>query len=371
MTIHAKLSASGSHRWINCPGSVKAEEPFPNTTSIFAEEGTAAHELAELVLTCGGNTFNFEGTTLPENNANIVAFEMCSSIQDYVDYVRLIPGDMLIEQRVDFSPWVPEGFGTCDAIVIKDDHLHIVDLKYGKGIPVYAEENTQGILYALGAYNDYHLIHDIKTITMSIVQPRINNISEWTINLDTLLGWGDRISRAAFATQDENAPRIPSEKACQWCKAKATCPALYAKAQATLLSGFDTFDPVNPDTLTVQQLTLALENKKLVMAWLEAVEEYVTGKLKAGESFEGYKLVAGRSLRAWGDEEGAERILVKILGEAAHSRKLISVAQAEKALGKGKTADIDAYIVKPEGAPTLAQMGDPRKAVNVNAESFD
>ena len=371
MTTHAKLSASGSARWINCPGSVAAEENFPNTTSIFAEEGTAAHELAEIVLSEGGSTFNWEGRFLPENNTNPVTQEMCNYIQDYVDYVRLIKGELLVEQRVDFSSWVHEGFGTCDAIVIDGSHLHIVDLKYGKGVPVYAEDNTQAILYALGAYSDYDMIHDIQQVTVSIVQPRLNNISEWSLSLADLLLWGERISQAAQATQEDAAPRVPSEKACQWCKAKATCPALHAKAEKLMLSNFDDFDAANPDSLTHEQLVQVLKGKKLLMAWLEAVEDYATFQLKAGKDFAGYKLVAGRSLRAWGDDEAAEKILIKVLGEAAFSKKLISVAQAEKTLGKGKTQTIDGLIVKPEGAPTLAPNSDPRPSVNISPASFD
>jgi len=283
----------------------------------------------------------------------------------------MLRGELLVEQRVDFSPWVNEGFGTCDAIVIDGSYLHIVDLKYGKGVPVTAEENTQAILYALGAYNDYSMIHDIRHITISIVQPRLNNISEWSLSLSDLLNWGERISQAAQATQEDNAPRNPSEKACQWCKAKAKCPALHAKAEKIMLSHFDDFDPTNPDALTHEQLVQVLEGKKLVMAWLEAVEDYATSQLKSGKDFAGYKLVAGRSLRAWGDDEAAEKILVEVLGEAAFSKKLISVAQAEKALGKGKTQAIDSFIVKPEGAPTLAPESDPRPAVNIGPASFD
>ena len=294
MTAHAKLSASGSARWINCPGSVKAEEGFPDSTSIFADEGTMAHELAQLALELGGLAFDWEGLTLPENNATPVTREMCEYVQEYVNYVNILPGECFIEQQVDFSPWVPEGFGTCDAIVIDDEHLHVIDLKYGKGVPVYAENNTQGILYALGAYNELNQIYGFQKITIHIAQPRLDTATEWTLSIDELMAWGERISQAAQATQDPDAERIPSEKACQWCKAKAVCPALLAKTEAVLMSAFDDLDPVNPDQLTDEQIVTVLDNKKLIVAWLGAVEDHVTEKLKSGEEFTGYKLVAGR-----------------------------------------------------------------------------
>ena len=378
MTAHAKLSASGSARWINCPGSVRAEEGFPDSTSIFAEEGTMAHELAQRVLEYGGSAFDYEGIGVPEGNVALVPPEMCAYIQEYVDYVDRIDlacandnSNLLIEHRVDFSPWVPDGFGTCDTIVLDDGHLHIIDLKYGKGVPVYAQDNTQGILYALGAYNELNQIYGFETVTIHIVQPRLDSVSDWTLSVDELLAWGERISQAAQATQDPDAERIPSEKACQWCKAKAVCPALLAKTEAVLMSEFDDLDPVNPDQLTDEQIVTVLDNKKLIVAWLGAVEEHVTEKLKSGEDFVGYKLVAGRSNRAWGNEDTAAVVLAEVLGEDAFTRKIISVAAAEKKLGKGKAGKLEGLVVKPEGSPTLVSASDPRPAVNVSAASFD
>ena len=370
--LHAKLSASGSARWINCSGSVSAEASYPNTSSIFADWGTHCHELSEITLLSEGSAFDWEGKNLPENNTIVVDREMADTAQQYVDYVRSLKGARMVEQRVDFSHIVPEGFGTCDALVFNGDHLHVVDLKGGKGVFVHAEENTQGLLYALGAVNDYGMLYDIKTLTIAIVQPRLDHISEWTISRESLDNWGVFIAKCATAALSDNATRTPSDKACQWCKAKATCPALKDKTEGVLMSQFDDLEPANPDTLSDEQLRLALESKKLIVSWLDAVETVVVARLESGRAFKGFKMVAGRSLRAWGDEKEAEKMLVSTLGEAKayEPRKLLSVAKAEKELGKSKADLLDGLVVKPEGKPTLAPESDSRPSVNVSVDDF-
>lgn len=369
--LHAKLSASGSSRWINCAGSVAAEAPYPNTSSVFADEGTAAHELGERVLLGGGSAFDWEGKVLPENNAVTVDRDMADYIQQYVDFVRSQKGVLMVEQRVDFSNIVPEGFGTCDALVFDGTHLRVIDLKYGKGIRVDAEENTQGLLYALGALNDYGMLYDIQSVTIAIVQPRLDHIAEWTISRESLDNWGMFIAKSAQAALTEGAKRNPSEKACQWCKAKSSCSALKAKTEEVLMSCFEDMSPSNPDTLSDEQLRVALENKKLIVSWLDAVETVVTDRLNAGEPFAGFKLVAGRSLRAWGNEQEATKVLVDTLGnDAFEPRKVLSVAKAEKLLGKTKAHLLDGLVVKPQGSPTLAPESDSRPSVNVSADDF-
>ena len=224
MAAHAKLSASGSARWLNCPGSVNAEKGVKEKSSFFAQEGTAAHALAEYCLVNHvsarsqlGNIFEgFEVTS-----------DMTDHVQNYVDYVLQFEGQHMYEVRVDFSPWVPEGFGTCDAMIIGDSRkLRVIDLKYGKGIRVDAEDNTQAMLYGLGAYEDFGHIYDIDSIVITIHQPRLDHVSEWEITVTDLLAWGEEVKSKAADCFKDDAPREPSEKACQWCKAKPTCPAL-------------------------------------------------------------------------------------------------------------------------------------------------
>lgn len=374
-TAHAKLSASGSAKWSLCPGSVFAEKDFPNTTSIFAEEGTAAHELAEIILRDDDELslgiFSLFGVTLPESGVTVTQ-DMLDYVMVYVNYVKSISGELFVEQRVDFSHIAPDGFGTSDAIVINDSVMTIVDLKYGKGVRVDAENNTQGILYALGAVNDYGMLFNIKTINIVIVQPRLDHISEWSISIDELNRWGERLKQAAELTATENAPRVPGEKQCQWCKAKATCPALNKLTESTLMTSFDNLETSKPETLTDEQLRIALDNKKLILAWFDAIETIVTDRLTGGNAFNGYKLVEGRSNRAWRDEDATAKALIGVIDmDKLYISKLISPAQAEKELGKSRAELLEDLITKPVGAPTLVPESDKRPSVNVSAKDFD
>lgn len=374
-TAHAKLSASGSAKWSLCPGSVFAEKDFPNTTSIFAEEGTAAHELAEIILRDDDELnlgiFSLFGVTLPESGVTVTQ-DMLDYVMVYVNYVKSISGELFVEQRVDFSHIAPDGFGTSDAIVINDSVMTIVDLKYGKGVRVDADNNTQGILYALGAVNDYGMLFNIKTINIVIVQPRLDHISEWSIGIDELNRWGERLKQAAELTATENAPRVPGEKQCQWCKAKATCPALNKLTESTLMTSFDNLETSKPETLTDEQLRIALDNKKLILAWFDAIETIVTDRLTGGNAFNGYKLVEGRSNRAWRDEDATAKALIGVIDmDKLYISKLISPAQAEKELGKSRAELLEDLITKPVGAPTLVPESDKRPSVNVSAKDFD
>lgn len=381
MTAHAKLSASSSARWLNCPGSVNASANLPNPSSQFALEGSGAHELGEICLKTGSDTLLFLGRKLPETHWEVDE-DMVHYIQEYVDYVRQVAlhGSLEVEVRLDFSHIVPEGFGTADAIVVnpKTKTLHVIDLKYGKGIRVDAEENTQAILYALGALNDYDMLYDIETITCVIVQPRLDHISEWTITKDELIQRGEEIRIKALRCFEPDAPRIASEKACQWCLAKASCPELLAFTSKAILQEFDAFDPIDElltplDTLTDEQMANALASKKLILSWLDSIEHLATERLMKGDSFPGYKLVAGRSSRAWSDEEEVKGTLTPLLGDKLFTApELISVAQAEKALGKKHKDTLAPLVKKSEGKATLVPESDPRKPLGqVDAAMFD
>ena len=367
MTAHAKLSASGAHRWMNCPGSVKAEEGLKESISSFAEEGTKAHDLMEQMLK--GKFYRVDDYDL----------EMREHVQTYVSYVlsQKKPGDALfIERRVNFSEWVPEGFGTADTIIVSDEVLHIVDLKYGRGVPVYAENNPQLMLYALGAYDECMFLSDFQSVKISIVQPRLDTISEWEISITDLLKFGEVVRQAALDTQSPKAKRVPGEKQCRWCKAKATCPALYKLTADTLMADFEQIDEApQPHKLTFAQMRLALERKSLIEAWLQSVELSVKDLILEGVEFEGFKLVEGRSVRRWSDAEVAGTRLAALVGEqSAFVRQVISPAKAEKLLGKKDKGMIEDIVVKPRGAATLARESDPRPAispVDANFEALD
>lgn len=373
---HAKLSASGSHRWLNCPGSVAAEDAVgPRSSSPFAEYGTCCHELADLVLSQGGNAFDWVGRTLVENNSFTVDRDSASYVQEYVDYVVSLGGHQEYEQRVDFSDWVPGGFGTSDGIVTNGDTLYVVDLKMGKGVRVDADHNPQGMLYALGALSERDMLQDFERVVIVIHQPRLDHISEWETTPAQIYEWAEWVKERAALALSDDAPRQPGEKQCRFCAAKATCPALFRHTQETLLADFDSLDGELPstDTLSDAQLRQVLDNKKLIASFLDAVEEHVNERLSHGDTFPGYKLVAGRSVRRWKDASEAEKALVDRLGDDAFERKLLTVAKAEKLIGKAKAKDLAPLIEKPEGAPTLAPESDKRKALapNCSADDFD
>jgi hypothetical protein len=364
MTAHALLGASNAHRWLACPGSVEAERDIPNTTSRFAAEGTEAHELAEMALRTNSAAL--------DAYANV---EMADFVRVYVEYVNqsAIGADIFeIEQRVSYADWVDGGFGTADAVIVKDGVIHVCDLKYGMGVRVDAENNPQGMLYALGAYAANSYLGDIHTAKISIIQPRLDHISEWEISIDALLRWAEWAKQQAEATQELDAPRVPGEKQCRFCRAKASCKALQQLTEKAMLAEFDDLDNMpKANTLTDDQMRAALDAKPMIESWLSAVEALVKDRLANGEGFAGYKLVEGRSVRKWVDDAQAEATIVDLLGDAAFApKKIVSPAQAEKALGKKRAGEIADLVTKPTGAPTLAPDSDKRPAINASADDF-
>jgi len=255
---------------------------------------------------------------------------------------------------------------------LNGDTLNVVDLKYGMGVQVYAENNPQGMLYALGAYAEVNHITDVKNVVITIVQPRLDHISEWSISIEDLLRWAEWVTQRAEATQEDNAPRAAGEKQCRFCKAKHNCGELFRHTEAILLTEFDNIEALpNVDTLTDEQVSNVLASKALIEGWISAISTHVTERLETGGGFTGYKLVEGRSTRRWYDDETAEFRLREMVGaEKAVTTKVISPTQAQKILGAKRKNEIAEMIVKPSGKPTLVPDSDKRLAINVTAEDF-
>lgn len=379
-TKHSNLGASSAHRWLACPGSVAAIEALPigDTSSPFAIEGTAAHELSELTLRKNKQPQYWIGKTLEEMDDWVVDEEMADYVQVYTDYCRAIARDadeVFIEQTVSYEDWVPQGFGTNDfgALLVEDKRIKIADLKYGKGVQVDAENNPQAMLYALGTYAEYGWVSEFDYIDIAIVQPRLNHISEWTISVKDLLKWAEWVSQRAEIALSKDAERVPGEKQCRFCEAKPTCKALMKYTEDIIMAEFDDLDDMpSPDTLSDKELRKVLEMKGLIEGWLSSVETVVRERLEGGESFDGFKLVEGRSLRKWTNEQTAAETLTEALGaDVAFKSTLISPAQAEKVLKKDERKLLDDIVVKPAGKPTLVPESDKRPAINLTDEDFE
>lgn len=366
---HAKLSPSSAHRWLYCHGSVTLEAGLPDQSTEFSREGTAAHALAEWCLREGLHPDEFMHDVIEGVE---VTMEMSWAVADYVDYVRNIHANthnstLLVEQRVEFTNWVPGGFGTSDAIVIGDGLCHVIDLKFGQGVKVNAYRNEQAMLYALGVFQTFSPLYDIDTFVLHIHMPRLDHVSEYTITVTDLLNWAADVVRPAAekATAGE-LNFAPGEKACRFCKARATCKALAKHNYELTMSKFDDLTtgedhiklPVK-ELLSVDELAALLPRLPLLKQWATDVEEHALSILTHGGALPGYKLVEGRSIRQWVDEDKAAFWLKSVMDEP-YVKKLISPAQAEKALGKTKAGAITDLVIKPRGKPTLAPESDPR-----------
>lgn len=356
---HAKLSPSAAARWLNCPGSVAACADISDKGSVYSDEGTKAHKLAEDCLIEKRDTDSFN-----------VSKEMQDAVQTYVDYVRSI-GSPAVEQKLDMSDWIPGCFGTADAVVVIGKTIHIIDLKYGKGIKVYAEKNPQLMIYGLGAWSEYEMLMDVENVVLHIVQPRLDHTDTWGISVLPLLSWGEWVKDRAALAISEDAPCFPGEAQCQWCKAKATCKALYEYTTKIISAKFDDLDELEtPNKLSNGKLREVIEGSKVIKSWLDAVEKYAFNLMMDGQQFKGFKLVEGRSVRKWLDIDKTKVILKDLLGDGAYEHKLLTPAKAQKALGKNKKA-VEGLILKPKGKPTMVPETDKRPKLENVEDQFD
>lgn len=371
MAKHALLSASGAHRWLECTPSAQLELQFPQSTSEYAEEGTAAHELCELTARywlgeiseaeyenqrdelAKGKYYNAEMQECANDYAKFVAEKTAAARETCEDAFTAL------EVRVDFSKYVKDGFGTGDCIIVSDNVLEIIDFKYGKGVRVEAAGNPQMRLYALGAYLEYNTLFDIDSVRMTIFQPRLSGVqSSDEITVKELLEWAEKYvkPRAKLAYKGEGE-FAPSEEVCKFCRAKAQCKARADK-------NLKLFDEA-PDVLllTPEDAGKILEQAGDIQSWLADLESLVSSTLLAGQPVEGWKMVEGRSNRRFADELKVVAAM-KSAGydeSLLYERKLITLTQMEKDFGKKAVAEtLGELIVKPQGKPTLAPAKDKR-----------
>ena len=367
MGTHALLSPSAAHRWMNCPPSACLEREFPSSSSEVAAEGTAAHALCEHKL----RKLLKLRSKRPHSDFEDDEMDRCSD--DYVSFVQEqmgeIPSPMvLVEQRLDLTRYVPEAFGTADCIIVGGDRLHIVDFKYGMGVLVEAEHNPQMMLYALGALELLDGIYDIQKISVSIFQPRRENVCTWSLPKEELLRWArdDLVEKARLAYAGEG--EYCAGKWCTFCRASVRCRA---RAEEKLRLAKEEFK--YPPLITDEEIEDVLGEIPELIKWANAILAYATdAALNHGKEWTGFKIVEGRSVRRYKDEDAVAREAESAGYTDIFDRKLISLTQMEKLMGKKAFTDIlGGLIEKPPGKPTLVPLSDKRPAIhtgNVRSE---
>jgi hypothetical protein len=372
--IHARLSASGAKKWINCPGSIQLEENFEDKPSQFAEEGTNAHALGEAKIRLATKEYNRTKYHNAIRNLEITE-DMEDYAESYKNYVierynsalqKTPDAILMLEQRLDFSKYVPDGFGTGDAVIIAEGKLEIIDLKYGKGVEVSAVDNPQLRLYALGAYEAFDMLYGFDTVEMTIYQPRLDNISSENISVAELLEWGESVKKAAQLANDDSVIECVAGKHCDtgFCKARPVCRAYAEERQKMAV-----YDFKSPAMLTVAEIADIIEQSASLEKWAKLVCDYALEQAyKHGVEYPGYKVVEGRSNRKYSKPDSE---VAKILTDNGYQEsdilvhKLKGITDIEKLLGKKTFAEVlGSYVVKPPGKPTLVCSEDKRPAIN-------
>jgi hypothetical protein len=377
---------------MRCPGSVQACADLPDESSKFADEGTAAHFLASECLGRGDEPFSHLGRTilvsrdgaewLPEGwaagnaaSSFLVDQDMCLAVRDYVDYVRGVSkatgGALLVEQRLPISSLTGESgaHGTADAVILAEREIIVIDLKYGRGVAVSAADNEQLQIYALAAFREFGLAQDFDRVRMVIHQPRLGAVSEAVLSLDELADFGERVEEAAAFTRYPDPLLNPSEKACRFCRAKATCPAL----RDEVIEAFDA-TPVPADQ-GEQVLADCMGKVDLIEGWCKAVRAEAEARLLAGKPVPGWKLVQGKKgNRKWSSDADAEAMLkaMRIPHDRMYDYAVISPTSAEKlakaeVIGPRQWPRVAALITQAEGKPSVAPESDKRPALVMSA----
>lgn len=367
---HALLSASSSHRWLNCPPSARLCENYDDKGSDFAAEGTDAHALCEYKL----KTALGIKADDPTNDLSRYDAEMEDCANGYAAFVLELIEEakkhcadpvVLIEQRLDYSKYVEEGFGTGDCVIIADGTLHIVDYKHGRGVLVEAEDNPQMKLYALGALELFDCIYDISSVSMTIYQPRRSNVSTYTVSKDELYDWAENVLTPAAELAFSGGGEYRCGEWCQFCKAKADCRKR-AEANMELAA----FEFRQPPLLTDDEVEEILGKIDELTSWANDIKDYALRAAVSGKKWTGYKLVEGRSNRKYTDEN-AVIAAVKKAGFNPYEHKLMGVTAMTSLLGRKQFNEIlGSYVTKPQGKPTLAPESDKRPEMTTITDDF-
>ena len=375
---HARLNASSSHRWMMCPPSVKLSEQFADKPSPYAEEGTFLHELCELKL------HRYLGDMVPElieeqyaehrdndfysDEAESVTDEYVAFCIETIEAVRLSCPDPLImvEHRLDYSEYVPEGFGTGDLVIVADGVIEVIDFKGGRGVRVDANRNSQLMLYGLGALLEFDPLYDIHTVRMTIVQPRLSNTSTYEITAQELIRWAEIEVRPKALLAYEGAGEFCAGEWCRFCKARYTC-----RKRSEYHMRLAEHDFRQPDLLSDEEIADILPVADSLNSWVQDLLAYATQAAVNGKSWPGYKLVAGRTVRKYTSE--AE--VIKAATEAGYTdiykTTLLGVGDLEKRMGRKRFGEVlGKFIIKPAGAPTLVPETDARKPYSDAASDF-
>lgn len=373
MAAHSKISPSAIARVLACPRSVRLSEDIADKHSEYAAEGTSAHSCCETKLhKVLGIKDDTDITKLPYFNGEM---DECSS--DYANYVLELADEakinckdplVLIEQRVDLNRYIPEGFGTADAVVAADGTLHIVDMKYGM-LPVSAGDgengNPQLLCYALGCLDLFDCLYDIKEVELHIFQPRRDNFSNWKTTAENVRKWGEEVLKPAVASALSGDAEWNAGEHCRFCKAKAICRK---RAEYNLM--LCKMDFAEPDTLSETEISVVLDKADQLVSWVEDVSEYALSSALSGKVFPGYKVVEGRSNRKYTDEAAVAQAVLDA-GSNPYEQKLLGITAMTSLLGRKKFNDLlGNLIIKPTGKPTLVPESDKRPAFNSVKEDF-
>lgn len=374
--MHSNLGPSKANQWINCPPSVSLEADFPDKQTSEASEGTLAHKIAEEIMRYNNHEITKQAFTRrlnklkedPQFNQSMLEY-----VEGYASFVwakvneakKSCPDPIvLFEQELHFEQYVPGGFGTADVVIIADDMAHVIDFKYGKGVGVVAKDNPQLRLYALGLYLEYADLYDIQRIKMTIVQPRLDNITSDTISCEDLLKWAETVAApaAAQALKGEGQQKVGDH--CRWCKAKAVC-----RAQKEYQMAVAKYDFEEPPLLDEDEIADVLTRIDSLVKWAGLIKDYALQQaLENHTRYPGFKLVEGRSVRKYADQGKIAEVLTNAGQSADHIYKpmeLIGITDMERLLGKKRFAElVGPYITKPEGKPTLVSETDPRPELN-------